>query len=276
MIKKNLSHFIDEVKLCNPTTPFEASLSLYQDERIEVYYAPFEHINRQAKVVICGITPGKTQAEEALRIAQTGIRQKQDLSLTQLAAKQAASFKGLRKNLGQMLDRIGLQEKLNIESCDELFGRRSELVHYTSAVRYPTTISGKDYSGTPKASRHPFLKQMLDTYLSEEIEELGEDCLWIPLGKGATDALEYMVKQGKLRNNQLIKGLPHPSGANAESVALMLEEKYPSLEDYQDTMYQKYLQTTNSSQPQSEEKYKSARKSRWENIAKVRRFYGIN
>ncbi|CAK2567935.1 Uracil DNA glycosylase superfamily protein [Vibrio crassostreae] len=276
MIKKSLSHFIDEVKLCDPADPFSSPLSLFQDERIEVYYAPFEHINSQAKIVICGITPGKTQAEAALRIAKSGLKTKQDLSAIQLQAKQAASFKGLRKNLGQMLDKIGLHQKLNIESCDDLFGKHNSLVHYTSAVRYPTTLGGKDYSGTPKASRHPFLKLMLDTYLSEEIETLGKHCLWVPLGKGATDALEYMLKQGKLSKEQLITGLPHPSGANAESVALMLEESYPSLDNYQEDMYQKYLSTTQSKQPQNEEKYKSARRSRWENIAKVRRFYGID
>ena len=50
----------------------------------------------------------------------------------------------------------------------------------------------------------------------------------------------------------------------------------PSLDNYQEDMYQKYLSTTQSKQPQNEEKYKSARRSRWENIAKVRRFYGID
>ncbi|MDN3697507.1 hypothetical protein QWY97_09070 [Vibrio cortegadensis] len=275
MMKKDLSHFIDEVQKCNPAFPFETPLSLFNDGKIAVHYAPFEHINKQAKIVICGITPGKTQAEESLRIAQSGLKEKLSLSVTQQRSKQAASFKGLRKNLGEMLDKIGLHQRLSIRSCDELFDKHSAIVHYTSAVRYPTTINGKDYSGTPKASRHPFLKQMLDTYLAEETEVLGNDCLWVPLGKGATDALEYMVSQGMLHKNQLIKGLPHPSGANAESVALMLEMHYPSLEEYQDAMYQKYLRSTKSDKPQSEEKYKSARRSRWENIAKVRSFYGI-
>jgi hypothetical protein len=31
---------------------------LHQDERLAIYYAPFDHVNEGAKVAVVGITPG--------------------------------------------------------------------------------------------------------------------------------------------------------------------------------------------------------------------------
>ena len=42
--------------------PCSANLLLAQEGSLSVYnYAPFEWVNRQAKVVLVGITPGRTQ-----------------------------------------------------------------------------------------------------------------------------------------------------------------------------------------------------------------------
>lgn len=226
MENKTLTNFVQQVKTCDPHTPWNIHLQMFGDNKVSVHYAPFEHINTHAKVVICGITPGKTQAIESLKIAQNGLVQGLDISKIQEDAKQSASFKGFRKNLSAMLDHIGLNKKLEIDSCSELFGDKTDLVHYTSALRYPViTGGGKNYNGTPKASAHPYLKDMLDTYLAEEVEILGSNCLWIPLGKSASEALEYLVFTGKLQSKQLLSGLPHPSGANAERVAYFLGNK---------------------------------------------------
>ncbi|GAM70761.1 hypothetical protein JCM19236_2705 [Vibrio sp. JCM 19236] len=226
MRKKTLPNFIEGVRNCNPDAPWDPSLLLGKDDKLKVFYAPFEHINTQAKVAICGITPGITQACEALDIAKTGLLVGSEISDIQSSAKQAASFKGFRKPLTQMLDLIGLNNKLDIESCDSLFGKNSNMVHYTSAIRYPTLLAnGSGYNGTPRVNKNLILKQFLELYLAEEIETLGSECLWIPLGKGATDALKYMVDIGILQPQQLLSGLPHPSGANAERVAYFLGNK---------------------------------------------------
>ncbi|WP_413282498.1 hypothetical protein [Vibrio sp. MA40-2] len=226
MEKNTLNQYLKEVSVCDPKKPWDTTLQMFSDDRLSVYYAPFEHLNKKAKVVLCGITPGATQAMEALNIAKSGVIAGLTVETVQEQAKQAASFKGFRKPLSQMLDLVGLHEKLEIESCDQLFGIHAGMVHYTSAIRYPTVLSnGNNYNGTPKASRHPQLRRMLDKFLAEEVEELGQNCLWIPLGTAATEALEYLVEQGTLKPSQLISGLPHPSGANAERIAYFLGNK---------------------------------------------------
>ncbi|MDO7487442.1 hypothetical protein Q5O89_19800 [Peribacillus frigoritolerans] len=37
-----------------------------EKKKIEIYYAPFEYVNEQAKVVIVGITPGLHQMKKIL------------------------------------------------------------------------------------------------------------------------------------------------------------------------------------------------------------------
>ncbi|MEG3754153.1 hypothetical protein [Psychromonas arctica] len=226
MENKTLKNFTQSIVKCAHKSPWDPSLKMYSDNKLSVYYSPFEHINTRAKIVICGITPGKTQSSEAIAIAQHGLNTGLDFTTIQKRAKQAASFKGFRKPLSSMLDLVGLNKKLNIDSCHDLFSDCSYLVHYTSAVRYPVVLSnGNNYNGTPRVSKHPFLVSMLDTYLAEEVHTLGEDCLWLPLGKAATEALEYLVSTGVLNSKQLLSGLPHPSGANAERIAYFLGNK---------------------------------------------------
>lgn len=281
MEKKTLNNFAKAVTEINPEKPWDEKLKIYSNTKLAVHYAPFEHINKQAKVVICGITPGKTQASEALRIAKEGLSVGFDLTTIQEQAKQAASFIGLRDELSSMLDLIGLNKKLGIETCNDLFGSPSNLVHYTSAIRYPVILAnGNGYNGSPKVSNTAILKDMLETYLIEEIQELGEDCIWVPLGKGAVEALDYLVEQGYMNSRQVISGLPHPSRENVENVRLFLEDDYPKLDEYQERMYQKYLHEGSwkkkGGKPQSEEKYKKIRKTRWESVLKTRREYGID
>ncbi|ENK2107886.1 hypothetical protein AB3A40_001806 [Vibrio alginolyticus] len=226
MYKVTLKNYKDEVRTSNPEQPWNSKLQLFKDSKVSVFYSPFEHINKKAKVAICGITPGRTQATEAMSIAKTGLIADNDLETIQAQAKQAASFKGFRKPLSAMLDLVGLNEKLGLDSCNRLFDSNADLVHYTSALRYPVILAnGSNYNGTPSPNKHHYLRQMIDTYLTEEVEALGSDCLWIPLGKGATGALEYLVEKGVMGANQLLSGLPHPSGANAERVAYFLGNK---------------------------------------------------
>lgn len=52
---------------------------LYREGRLTIYYAPFDHINETARVILLGVTPGWTQmklAFETVRdaVAMTRIR----------------------------------------------------------------------------------------------------------------------------------------------------------------------------------------------------------
>jgi hypothetical protein len=146
---KAIQSFTDE--------PWLQELALYKDQQLAVYYSPFEHINTGAKIVLCGITPGRTQAITANRIARDKLGSGSTILDAQSAAKCAASFDKLRNNLSAMLDEIGVNQWLRLDSCSQLFGDKAGMVHYTSAIRYPVVMANGDgYNGTPKPQAHKF------------------------------------------------------------------------------------------------------------------------
>lgn len=65
-------------------------------------------------------------------------------------AKIFASFSGpMRANLVAMLDSIGVNHRLGILSTSTLWNSDANLVHFTSALRYPVFVDGMNYSGAP-------------------------------------------------------------------------------------------------------------------------------
>jgi len=193
---------------------------------LSVYYSPFDYINSDAKVIICGITPGFQQAILALEEASKQLKHGATADAAKLAAKNTASFGGpMRSNLIRLLDYIGISKKLNISSCAELFGSRTDLVHFTSALRYPVFKSLKNYSGTPSMVKNPLLRKQLEQYLLPELAQFSSTTLIVPLGPKVEDALSFAVKAGTITQEQVLGGLPHPSGANAERIAYFLGEK---------------------------------------------------
>lgn len=220
----NLNMYADAIKSFT-NEPWSPALVMHKDPQFTVYYSPFEYVNTGARVVLCGITPGRTQAMTANRIARDKLSTGFSIAEAQSAAKAAASFDKLRNNLSAMLDEVGVNQLLQLDSCSQLFTDAAGLVHYTSALRYPVVMANGDgYNGKPKPESNPYLRRILDTCLAEEAKAL-RGCLWIPLGKEAASAMDYLVGQGVLAQNRVLQGLPHPSGANAERIAYFLGRK---------------------------------------------------
>jgi hypothetical protein len=207
--------------------PLPASLLMSESGPFKTYFAPFDHINLQAKIVIVGITPGRVQAIEALRFAQKMLAAGSDLDATSLAAKVAASFSGpMRANLISILDAVGVHEKLSLKSTAALWGDRHDLVHFTSALRYPVFENGKNFSGTG-ISRNPYLSNQVAASFVEECRLL-PNALFVPLGSAAMEGCRIAVDAGALQKTHILCGIPHPSGANAERIAYFLERKAKS------------------------------------------------
>lgn len=69
-------------------------LLMERDGKLSIYYAPFDYTNTQAKVVIVGITPGKTQMVNALNEAHRQLNRGASMEDALRAAKRTASFSG--------------------------------------------------------------------------------------------------------------------------------------------------------------------------------------
>ena len=203
-------------------------LLLSRSKDIVVSYAPFEYIEQGAKVVIVGITPGEQQARNALLEARRQLILGANYGTAIEKAKVFASFSGpMRTNLIAMLDHVGLHRWAGLGSMAELWDGRSDLVHFTSALRYPVFVNGDNYSGQPSMTATPVLRELLDTCLREEAVALSK-AIWIPLGPKATQRIEWIIQQGVLDRNNVLIGLPHPSGASGERIKYFLGQKHRS------------------------------------------------
>ncbi|MBS3904582.1 MAG: hypothetical protein KGZ39_04590 [Simkania sp.] len=204
---------------------FPEDLLIQKEGSFSVWYAPFDYVNLAAKIVLVGITPGYQQASNALRKAHQVLMTGGSNDHAKAEAKKFASFSGpMRSNLTDMLDFIGIPQSLNISSTKALFEDQTHLVHFTSALRYPVMINGENYGGTPAITKTPFLKHQLESWFAKECQMLPE-ALFVPLGPKVSESLWTLNQKGILRSDQILDGLPHPSGANAERVKYFLMKK---------------------------------------------------
>lgn len=192
---------------------------------LTIDYAPFDHIETGAELAIVGLTPGRTQATNALAAFSQGLKRGLPIEEAMAQAKRVASFSGpMRANLLAMLDAIGVPAIFGRKDAAEFFSSNDGLVHFTSALRYPVYIDGKNYSGSPAPLKHPLLKNLVETCLAEEAAAL-KNTVWIPLGPHAEAALLHLTAAKQLDRVKVLAGLPHPSGANAERIAYFLGRK---------------------------------------------------
>ena len=197
---------------------------------IEIYYAPHnEYINPKAKILIVGITPGFQQMDTAISIARKELEIGTNIEEIQYKCKVAGRFSGsLRKNLISMLDDIKLNDALNIGSCSELFDKKDYLLHTVSLIPYPVFVKHKNYTGhTPKLLNSEFLMKYIYDNFVRELHKIDDfkSILLIPLGKAVEEVLDELADKDIICESQILKGFPHPSGANVNRLIQLEQNK---------------------------------------------------
>jgi hypothetical protein len=205
---------------------FCPGLLIHQWGKLAQYYAPFDYVNRDARLVIAGITPGWNQMEIATRVARDGLLRGQSTTAILATAKYAASFAGsMRSNLVSMLDALGLPGFLNIASTGELFTTAENLLHPTSAIRYPVFKDGGNYAGAnPHPLKDAYLLGFVENTLAADLDA-ASSALVVPLGKSVEDSIHHLIKQGCLDPARCLTGFPHPSGANGHRLRQFAENR---------------------------------------------------
>jgi hypothetical protein len=219
---KNISDYLEEIY----NLPLNQSLSrehllhssflVGKENNVEIYYAPHnEYINREAKIVIVGITPGFQQMKMAYETLRSELANGHSLEEGLKKSKIAGSFAGsMRRNLIHMLEECGLPRALGIKDAASLFSTERNILHTTSVIKYPAFYKGKNYTGSqPMIDRNKLLSFYAYTIFPEELAQLPSKALVIPLGKAVDRILTSLAQEGKIAQ-AFLTGFPHPSGAN--------------------------------------------------------------
>jgi hypothetical protein len=235
-MKKTLYNYKDKIKVLPIKDKYSKeelltkNFLIEKEKDIEIYYSPHnEHINSKAKVFIVGITPGFQQMSTAISVARKGFEDSEDIQQIQYKCKEAARFSGsLRNNLISMLDEIQLNKYLHINSSRELFKEKDYLLHTVSLIPYAVFVKGKNYSGhTPKLIKSEILMKYVYENFVDELKKLDnvENILIVPLGRAVEEALYMLCENNIISENQILKGFPHPSGANVNRIQQLEDNK---------------------------------------------------
>lgn len=210
------------------------------DGKYTLRYIPFEHVNKRARIVIVGITPGPNQVELAYESAKEMIKAGYPDEKTLVEIKKHGAFGSstMRPNLVKMLRHFGFDEILGIPDVNSLWGSNAHLLHATSVVPH-AAFTVKRVKGELKES--PFagsfkdvmgcglFKECFEDCFLPSLKEIDKNAVYIGLGRCPEEALEYAVAEGYLSRNQVLGSFSHPSTSGGSSVSYYLREK--SLED---------------------------------------------
>lgn len=194
------------------------TLLLEQEGALASYYAPFDTPNPGARLVLVGITPGKSQAATALAIAQKALAEGVGSAQAKRLAKGQAAFSGpMRANLEAMLETVGVPAWLGLASAQALFNDNGGILHTMSVLPFPVVRDGENYKGSPSIERTPFLRNFMAKHFTAQVESMPQ-AVFLPLGPVVAEALGWLVTAGKVDKQKVLPSLPHPSPANNERI----------------------------------------------------------
>lgn len=179
----------------------------------------FDYTNPNAEVVIVGITPGNNQL--------LGSREGKTLK----EIKRENAFGGnMRPNLIAMLDHIGVNRLLGIESCRSFWEEDFDRVEMTSLLKDATYVVKKNgekemfKNCTAITSDEALNRRFRDGFV-EDCRHYSNVRLFIACGAGVYDILFQLQKEGLIQAP--IAGIVHPSGANSGRIATFLGRREP-------------------------------------------------
>lgn len=195
------------------------------DDGHQVFYVPFESVNREARLVVVGITPGPTQIELTYNIAQRMLTTGATAESILATVKREATFGGpsMRPNLLRMLNAFDFAGLLGIDDVSSLWEASSRLLHATSVVPHAAFKGLKPFAGgfdeilSSAALRTGFERDFIPS-----LSSLGPDARYVGLGPTPLDALNWCAARSYLREDQILGAFAHPSSKSGSQVDVYL------------------------------------------------------
>ncbi len=230
----------DAVMRQREPNPTATSLRLWKKKPLELYYAPWDWMNKDARVILVGITGGAQQAKNALQEAKRCLEAGMKTEEVLRRADAVGSFSGqMRERLVTGLNRIGLPKTLGIQTAGDLFAEKHHrLLGTASAIGFPMFITKELADGSVTKENyngqqgHPLLADstlcsFVRAYLGAKVD-MAPNAVVLPLGKVATAAVQWLICADLLDAGRCVHGFPHPSPQNGHYTRL-LEERESNL-----------------------------------------------
>lgn len=201
---------------------------LAKEPPYEVFYIPCEYVNRRARLVIVGITPGVNQLEMAYAETQRLLSLGMSTAEVLVAVKRFAAFggKAMRPNLLRMLRHFNFARILGIRHEADLWDGAATLLHSTSVVPHAAFKKGKMFSGSfDEIIKVDALRDRFESDFVASLSALPTDAFYVALGKTPYDALRHCVRLELIKEKQLLGALAHPSRSGGSQVSVYLREK---------------------------------------------------
>lgn len=202
---------------------------LDEDNKYRLFYIPFEHINKSARLVIVGITPGITQLQEAYDAIKIGTNAGLTSDALLVEAKRIGAFGGasMRPNLVRLINETGISRALHITDANKLWDNRCDLLHATSVVPHAAFDSkGKMFNGSfDEVLSSRALRTSFELDFVPALSAIRPDAVYIGLGPTPRAALDWCVKQGHISSRQVLGTFPHPSTSSGSQVPIYLGER---------------------------------------------------
>lgn len=201
--------------------------ALGTESRYQLQYIPFEHVNRDARLVVVGITPGMNQLRLAYEAAKVGLNANWGNEKTLEYIKQQGAFGGsaMRPNLLKMLRHFDFERLLGIGDVTSLWGSNSHLLQTTSVVPHAAFKSGKMFAGSfDEVMRSRLLRECFEESFLPTLAELSPDAMYVGLGPCPLDALKWCADRGLIKRSQLLGAFCHPSSSGGSMTRYFLRE----------------------------------------------------
>lgn len=227
MERNQFLHFADILRQRGAAGVGAAEFALGRSNRHQLQYIPFEHVNRQAKLVIVGITPGNTQLRLAYQRAQELLLEGRPVSEILVEVKKAGAFGGpsMKPNLLKMLHHFHFERILGVGNLESLWGANAHLLHSTSVVPHAAFEGEKMFAGSFKeVMDSPLLAECFMDCFVPSAREMAEDAVFVGLGPCPQAALEWCVDNSVLHRRQVLGSFCHPSSSGGSTTGYYLRE----------------------------------------------------
>ena len=187
------------------------------DAVIEFRETGFGYVNHAARIVIVGITPGVSQL----------VNDRSGKSPREI--KRENAFAGrMRPNLIRMLDYVGVNRLLGIESCATLWSCDFDKVEMTSLLKEATFVKGKMFNNPALIAKSAKLTAAFNEGFKRDCASYLNAVLFVACGNAVGSVISGLKADGIISAEVI--SIPHPSGANAGRIAAFLNGDDDSLD----------------------------------------------